>query len=63
MVEKRELEGIIIFETEVFRDDRGYFMEFYNEKSFNHKVLENFSFKTVVFGPWPTANSVSSESE
>jgi len=45
MVEERELEGIIIFETEVFRDDRGYFMEFYNEKRFNHNVLENFSFK------------------
>ena len=45
MVEERELEGIIIFETEVFRDDRGYFMEFYNEKRFNHNILENFSFK------------------
>ena len=45
MVEERELEGIIIFETEVFRDDRGYFIEFYNEKRFNHNVLENFSFK------------------
>ena len=45
MVEERELEGIIIFETEIFRDDRGYFMEFYNEKRFNHNVLENFSFK------------------
>ena len=45
MVEERELEGIIIFETEVFRDDRGYFMEFYNEKRFNHNLLENFSFK------------------
>ena len=45
MVEERELEGVIIFETEVFRDERGYFMEFYNEKRFNHNVLENFSFK------------------
>ncbi len=45
MVEEKEIEGIIIFETEVFRDDRGYFMEFYNEKRFNHNVLENFSFK------------------
>ena len=45
MVEERELEGVIIFETEIFRDDRGYFMEFYNEKRFNHNVLENFSFK------------------
>ena len=45
MVEEKEIEGIIIFETEVFRDDRGYFMEFYNEKRFNHNLLENFSFK------------------
>ena len=45
MVEEKEIEGIIIFETEVFRDDRGYFMEFYNENKFNHNVLANFSFK------------------
>ena len=44
MVEEKEIEGIIIFETDVFRDDRGYFMEFYNEKSLKN-VLENFSFK------------------
>ena len=45
MVEEKEIEGIAIFETDVFHDDRGYFMEFYNEKKFKHNVLENFSFK------------------
>ena len=45
MVEEKEIEGIIIFESEVFRDERGYFMEFYNENKFNHNVLGNFSFK------------------
>ena len=45
MVEEKEIEGIIIFETEVFRDERGYFMEFYNENKFNHSVFGNFSFK------------------
>ena len=45
MVEEKEIEGIAIFETNVFHDERGYFMEFYNEKMFNQNVLENFSFK------------------
>ncbi len=45
MVEEKEIEGIIIFDTYVFRDERGYFMEYYNEKMFKQNVLENFSFK------------------
>ena len=45
MVEEKEIEGIIIFDTDVFRDERGYFMEYYNEKMFKQNVLENFSFK------------------
>lgn len=45
MVEKKEIEGIVIFETHVFHDERGYFMEFYNEKKFKKNILENLSFK------------------
>lgn len=45
MAEEKEIEGIIIFDTDVFRDERGYFMEYYNEKMFKQNVLENFSFK------------------
>lgn len=45
MVEEKEIEGIIIFDTDIYRDERGYFMEFYNENKFNHQILENFSFK------------------
>ena len=28
----------IVFENNVFHDERGYFMEFYNEKKFKHNV-------------------------
>ena len=45
MVEEKELDGLIVFETKVFNDERGYFMESYNEKMFNQNVLEHFSFK------------------
>ena len=45
MVEEKELDGLIVFETKVFNDERGYFMESYNEKKFNQNVLEYFSFK------------------
>ncbi len=45
MVEEKEIEGIAIFETDVFHDDRGYFMEYFNENNFNQNVLGNFSFK------------------
>ena len=44
-MEEKEIEGIIIFDTDVYRDERGYFMEFYNENKFNNQILENFSFK------------------
>ena len=27
MVEEKEIEGILIFENDIFFDDRGYFME------------------------------------
>ena len=45
MVEEKEIEGIAIIETDVFNDERGYFMEFYNEKKFKHNVKSIFSFK------------------
>ena len=45
MVEKKEIEGIAIIETDVFHDERGYFMEFFNEKKFKQNNFENLSFK------------------
>ena len=45
MVEKEELEGISVYENVVFSDDRGYFMEFFNEKKFYDGDLKGFSFK------------------
>ena len=38
------MEGIKIFESRVFNDNRGYFMEFYNHKKFNTEFLENYTF-------------------
>ena len=45
MVEEKEIEGIAIFEADVFYDERGYFTEFYNDKKFQHNVKRLFSFK------------------
>ena len=35
---KTELEGVVIIEPKVFRDERGYFFESFNQKEFNEKV-------------------------
>ena len=45
MVEEKEIEGIAIFEADVFYDDRGYFTEFYNEKKIKPNWKGKFSFK------------------
>ena len=44
MVEEVEIEGIILFEPKVFNDERGFFMEFYNQKTFNDKFFNDTSF-------------------
>ena len=35
---KTELEGVVIIKPTVFKDDRGYFFESFNQKEFNEKV-------------------------
>lgn len=35
---KTAIEGIVIIEPRLFRDERGYFFESYNQKEFNEKV-------------------------
>lgn len=35
---KTEIEGVVIIEPRIFRDDRGYFFESWNEKAFNEQV-------------------------
>lgn len=35
---KTELEGVVIIEPKVFKDERGYFFESFNQKEFNEKV-------------------------
>ncbi len=44
MVEEVEIEGIILFEPKVFNDERGFFMEFYNQKTFNDTFFDDTSF-------------------
>lgn len=38
-ISKTKLDGCIIIQPEVYKDERGYFYESYNEKSFNEQVL------------------------
>ncbi len=35
-----ELEGVVILEPRIFRDDRGYFFESYNQRLFEEKVCK-----------------------
>ena len=35
---KTEIEGVLTIEPNLFRDDRGYFLESFNEREFNDKI-------------------------
>mgnify|MGYP006353161459 CR=1 FL=1 len=37
---KTDFPGLLIFEPKVFKDDRGYFFESYNEKLFTAEGIE-----------------------
>ena len=37
---KTEIDGVVIIESRLFKDDRGYFFESYSEKDFNAQVRE-----------------------
>ena len=37
---KTDIEGVVIIEPRLFKDDRGYFFESYSEKDFNAQVRE-----------------------
>lgn len=37
---KTEIDGVVIIEPRLFKDDRGYFFESYSEKGFNAQVRE-----------------------
>ena len=37
---KTDIEGVVIIEPRIFKDDRGYFFESYSEKDFNAQVRE-----------------------
>ena len=48
-----EIPGLLIFEPDVFEDDRGYFFESYNESKFNRQGI---------FVQWVQDNQSSSQS-
>ena len=37
---KTEIEGVIIIEPRIFKDDRGYFFESFSEKNFHEQVCK-----------------------
>lgn len=37
---KTDIEGVVILEPRVFKDDRGYFFESFSQREFNEKVAE-----------------------
>ena len=41
-INKTFIEGLLIFEPNLFEDDRGYFMEHYNKKVFDEIISVNF---------------------
>lgn len=42
-IDKTAIEGLLIITPKIFKDDRGYFFESYNKKTFNEMGL-NFNF-------------------
>ena len=46
MVEEeiKEIQGLKMFAPKVFRDQRGYFIEIFNNRRFNNEFLENITF-------------------
>lgn len=44
MVEEKEIEGIMVFENDVFIDNRGYFMEVFKKKRNKYHYLKEYSF-------------------
>jgi dTDP-4-dehydrorhamnose 3,5-epimerase len=44
MIKQFEIEGLILIETKIFRDARGYFFEAYNKKQFNEIVGKPINF-------------------
>jgi len=42
---------VLIIEPRLFKDDRGYFFESFNQKEFNEKVRSIFFYKTMKVNP------------
>ena len=44
IIKETKLKGCFIFEPKVFKDERGYFLESYNQKIFNELIGQNINF-------------------
>ena len=61
---KTSIDGVVIIEPRIFRDERGYFFESFSQREFDEKVghidfvqdNESMSVYGVMRGPMPRAN-------
>jgi dTDP-4-dehydrorhamnose 3,5-epimerase len=44
---KTEIEGVVIIEPRIFRDERGYFFESFSQREFNEKVRPVILYRTM----------------
>lgn len=66
---KTGIEGVVVIEPRIFKDERGYFFESFSQREFNEKVMpvnfvqDNESMSSYGVMPWVTfsANALYSE--
>ena len=44
---KTNIEGVVIIEPRIFKDDRGYFFESFSQREFEEKVVKRLLFKIM----------------
>lgn len=44
---KTNIEGVVIIEPRIFKDDRGYFFESFSQREFEEKVCKTTLFKIM----------------
>lgn len=44
---KTDIDGVVIIEPRIFRDERGYFFESFSQRDFQEKVCNTVSYRTT----------------
>lgn len=44
---KTAIEGLVVLEPQLFKDDRGYFFESFNQREFEEKVCKTLLYKIM----------------